>query len=70
LKVVVSPLPILNVDQLMIALWLDWLIVTEPEPWPWIVALPPTTVPPLGPPAIAKPAPASTSAVLESISMR
>jgi hypothetical protein len=33
----------------MTALWLDWLMVTEPEPWPWMVALPPTTVPPLGP---------------------
>src|SRR5260370_40399059 len=53
LKVVVSPLKILNVAQLMIAFWLDWLMVTEAEPWPWMVAVPPTTVPPLGP-AIAK----------------
>jgi len=41
----------------MIAFWLDWLTVTELVPAPWMVALPPTTVPPLGP-AMAKPAPA------------
>src|ERR1700751_2426904 len=46
LKVVVSPTPMLNVFQLMIAFWLDWLIVAEFEPGPTMVALPPTTVPP------------------------
>src|ERR1700681_2989340 len=41
----------LKVFQLMIALPLDWLTITEELPWPEIVAEPPTTVPPLGPAA-------------------
>jgi hypothetical protein len=69
LKVVVSPLPMLNVFQLMTVFWLDWLMVTALLPWPWMVAEPPTTVPPLGP-AKAKPAPTDTSAVPASISTR
>ena len=41
----------LNVFQLMIALLLDWLMITDGPPWPWMVAAPPTTVPPSGPAA-------------------
>ena len=41
---VVSPAPMLNVFQLMIALWLDWLTVTLAVPGPWTSAAPPTTV--------------------------
>src|SRR5258708_35601026 len=39
----------------MIALWLDWLMVTAGVPWPWMEALPPTTLPPLGPAATGPP---------------
>ena len=39
----------LNVFQLMTALLVDWLTITAGPPWPWMVAAPPTTVPPSGP---------------------
>jgi hypothetical protein len=41
----------LNVFQLMTALPLDWLMMTDEVPWPLMVAAPPTTVPPAGPAA-------------------
>ena len=43
-----SPVPMLNVCQLTIAFWLDWLTVTWDVPWPLMVAEPPTTWPPCG----------------------
>jgi len=50
------------------------LMVTAPEPWPWMVADPPTTVPPLGPATdtgtSAKLVPADTSAVPARSSQR
>src|SRR5262245_23302240 len=52
----------------MIALPLDWLTVTAGPPWPWIVAVPPTTVPPAGPPA-AGAAPSARSAAVVSRSL-
>src|SRR5262245_11138107 len=61
--------PILNVFQLMIALPLDWLTVTAGPPWPWIVAEPPTTVPPAGP-AAAGAAPSARSAAVVSRRLR
>src|ERR1700687_3491055 len=51
----------LKVAQLMMVLWLDWLMVTELEPGRWMLADPPTTVPPLGP-AAADPHVHATSA--------
>src|SRR4029453_7129988 len=47
----------------MIALLLDWLTVTAGPPWPWMVAAPPTTVPPSGP-ATAGAAPSAMSAAV------
>ena len=49
----------------MIALGLDWLTITDGPPWPWIVAAPPTTRRPSGPPA-AGAAPNAMSAVVAS----
>jgi hypothetical protein len=54
--------PILNVFQLMIAFWVDWLMVTEALPCPVIVAAPPTTVPPSGP-AATRATPSASNAV-------
>ena len=51
LKRTLSLARMLNVFQLMIALLLDWLMITDAPPWPWMVAAPPTTVPPSGPAA-------------------
>src|SRR5262249_17446475 len=53
----------------MIALPLDWLTVTAGPPWPWIVAEPPTTVPPAGPP-VAGAAPSARSAAVVSRRLR
>src|ERR1041385_1182320 len=50
-KVVVSPGPMLNVFQLMIARWVVWLTLTLGLPTPVNVADPPTTCGPSGPPA-------------------
>src|SRR6516162_139311 len=69
MKRTLSLTPILNVFQLMIALPLDWLTVTAGPPWPWIVAVPPTTVPPAGPPA-AGAAPSARSAAVVSRRLR
>ena len=67
LKRTLSLARMLNVFQLMIALLLDWLMITDAPPWPWMVAAPPTTVPPSGPAAAGvKPsgeAPSVSSAV-------
>ena len=51
----------LNVFQLMTALLLAWLTITAGVPAPWMVAEPPTTVPPSGP-AAAGLAPSASSA--------
>src|SRR5262249_45289785 len=59
----------LNLSQLMISLLLDWLTITAGPPWPWMVAVPPTTVPPAGPPA-AGAAPSALSAVIVSRRLR
>src|SRR2546421_11491670 len=53
----------------MIALLLDWLTITAGPPWPWMVAEPPTTVPPRGPPA-AGAAPSARSAAVVSRRLR
>jgi len=45
------------------------LAVTAGPPWPWIVAVPPTTVPPAGPPA-AGAAPSARSAAVMSRRLR
>src|SRR5262245_33102800 len=55
----------LNVCQLMIAFWVDWLMITEALPCPAIVAAPPTTVPPSGP-AATRATPSANSAVAVS----
>ena len=59
----------LNVFQLMIALRVDWLTITAGPPWPWMVAAPPTTVPPSGP-AAAGASPSASSAVAASNTLR
>ena len=51
LKRTLSLARMLNVFQLMTALLVDWLTITAGPPWPWMVAAPPTTVPPSGPAA-------------------
>jgi hypothetical protein len=67
----------LNVFQLMIALPLDWLMMTDEVPWPLMVAAPPTTVPPAGPAATGGAAsmrpsavPSASSAVVVSKRLR
>jgi hypothetical protein len=59
----------LNVFQLMIALLVDWLTITAGPPWPWMVAAPPTTVPPSGP-AEACVRPSASSGVVASSRLR
>ena len=59
----------LNVFQLMTALLVDWLTITAGPPWPWMVAAPPTTVPPSGP-AVACVRPNTSSGVVASSRLR
>src|SRR5712691_7582922 len=62
----------LKVLQLMIALELVWLMMTLPVPAPWMVAEPPTTVPPAGPATTGVRASraSASSAVVVSSSLR
>ena len=69
LKRTLSLARMLNVFQFMIALLLDWLMITAAPPWPEMVAAPPTTVPPSGP-AAAGLAPSTNSPVVASSSLR
>ncbi len=48
MNVAEPPVEMLNVFQLMIARLLDWLTMTELVPAPLTVALPPTTLGPVG----------------------
>src|SRR5262245_41877903 len=62
----------LKVVQLMIALELVWLMMTLLVPAPWIVAEPPTTVPPAGPAetGVSASRASASSAVVVSSSLR